>query len=149
MDGKWTIKVLGLYEFDLSKIPRPDRSGLISVAVMFFLLGSVGVGGGDDPDWRCLVDPSRCSQPQERIGDTYHVTLLYRRRGHGPKECSCHWDYKSLTGPDIFHYRSDDLTFGCEGDDQSEIWGYPRNVWFPYSGLTGELVTHDVRWHCE
>ena len=155
------IKLFGLLEIDLAKIPRPERSGLISIITMFLLFGSVGVGGGEDPDLRCFLHPSKCVNEAADSDSHRHRLIFLYPGGRGPAVCTCHEDYRRVGAgeKEILHLRTslanacdnDEIFFYASGDGSGD--GQPvlvlHNNWMPASDGKNGKSGWEFRWHCE
>lgn len=82
----------------LMRIPRPERSGVLSIvlhyALVFMLLTA---GAVVDPNIRCWINPNPCKPKGEKEPEAAHWDYIFLYPGgHGKKPCGCHIQYKAL-----------------------------------------------------
>jgi hypothetical protein len=128
----WTLRLWGMWELDLLKIPRPQRSGLISVMLhLIFVAGLFTASSVADINFRCLFNPSCTSGAYTSQYTEHHrkIMLVFPGKGKGPKrkECTCHLDWHFYGGT-IIH--EDTLLEGyvelCDDGNSTQIGHWPR-----------------------
>jgi hypothetical protein len=156
-----SAKRLGLVRLDhlLDKIPRPERSGTLSVVIslvlLFTSLSPVGIETGKFTWCKVLgLFSLPCPASDQAGDDSKYRPIAYvyfgPEPGHGGKRpCSCHIDFRSKNGP-IEHWHSK-IELTC---DTYPEWSSPADglTWTneTYIGRDGSLVPDlsEVRWHC-
>jgi hypothetical protein len=79
----------------LMKIPRPERSGWISVLCFCIVVQGIGGVALEDPDFRCWLHPDSCQETETNfeIENNYHIVYLDPHGKGKSKECLCHVDF--------------------------------------------------------
>jgi hypothetical protein len=101
----------------LSRIPRPDRSGWLSVIswTLFALFALAPMGGSGKPSLLCTLVPWACPYYGDGDGDDgasngRHVEYVtfYPGASHskGKRPCTCHWDFLNASTGEISHWHS-------------------------------------------
>jgi len=116
----------------LKRIPRPERSGYISVVVMLFSLYTIlhphfgGIDCGRFSLYPCAVAKEEITQEEKK-----HVTLLYFGRGHGGTEDFCHLDMRAVEERHHWIRRFCSPTFAVKKSDISRegLWGVTIDKW--------------------
>jgi hypothetical protein len=124
-------------DFDklLKRIPRPERSGCISVLCSFMLViaFTVQIGGGNGGDTYslrqllksivCLIAPWTCpvqaNEEQEEVKE-HKFILLYP--GIGKEGCSCHYEMKIYGLPLRIYDKEPWPQVSCDSDDMIDLY---------------------------
>jgi hypothetical protein len=151
---------------DIRKIPRPDRSGVLAVLLVYaalttyFDVVNLKYATAGFPSVYCYLFPWGCGGPPpedswHEIRKHYHVVLLSPFPSKAKKAiCTCHVDtqYKGMIS---HHHLEEELT--CDSDRsyyteprEWEIVPGTYTWWFWTNPGHYEPVKLDVfRWHCE
>jgi hypothetical protein len=151
--------------FDLTNLPRPERSGwygvVLAIGLLYFAV--TPLPDGSQGSFECTVMPWRCASPQRAESHpkyNYH-TVMFSPFGTGKQTvCSCHPDVRPW-GRKIEHFRMrEEPTCDSNGTEPREWTAAPKSL-CPDGSACGTLTVvqdgnpvefsgnfGEYRWHC-
>lgn len=143
-----------MFIIDVRKIPRPERSGLISILSFYILTTSYfDVVGpkGDTFNLGCYFVPGLCwdwqethQEQQVRTRRQWKYTLItfypnaYRK---GPKPCTCHVDLGYFGKPILHLHSIQEESCDNDGTTWPRIWtAPPSSVWSNGQAIKVQIV---------
>ena len=128
----------------LASIPRPERSGCVSVLVFFSLVSSLWMTGtGSSVEcgmwpWACL---NQMSEQQPKTKERRITWVTFGPGGSDNAPCTCHLDLRYFGKPiQHIHFRSEET---CDSEHYlSQTWIEPPSVPPPSYEFDGSKMTY-------